>query len=132
MPRKQPFKKQPFEVLKQNEVSANLYEGMLTSEIYYTMTDKQKTLLTYMKLQMYAEHKKPVPNDKTTFSFNRHKWLEKYHIYSSDNGAFYRDRDVLIERGFIELIQSGKITRSKNIYRFSDKWKYIQNTERNG
>lgn len=125
MSSKKTFKKQPFEVLRQNEVSANLYEGMLTSEIYYTMTDKQKILLLYMKLQMYAERKKPIPDDKSTFTFPRNKWLEKYHIYSSDNSSFYRDRDVLLERGFIELVRSGKNTRTKNIYRYSDKWKYI-------
>ena len=48
-------------------------------------------------------------------------WKTTYKLYTN-NKSFYEDRDALIERGFIEIVETGKITRTKNIYKFSDSW----------
>jgi hypothetical protein len=53
---------------------------------------------------------------------NKSKWKDLYKIYKSDNGQFNKDIKELIEGGFIELIETGKLTRTKNIYMLSDKW----------
>jgi hypothetical protein len=57
------------------------------------------------------------------FVFPKTLWLNKYHL-CSNNVQFNKYCDELIERGFIELYQSGKNTRTPNVYKYSDKWQH--------
>ena len=117
-----------------NDTSANLYMSMLTSPAYFKLSNGAVRLYNYCKAQLYAEKRKPVPQIRQLnetqlsycFTMNKSKWLNLYHIYNSDNGQFYKDMEQLIELGFVELVESGKTNRSKNIYMLSDKWKEIR------
>lgn len=121
--RRTPYQKKLFESDgSSSDVSANIYRSMLESPAWFDLSAQQKTLYVYCKLQFYAEKKKPT-DDPATFTMNRGKWLEKYHLYNPGNErAFYRDMTALIEHGFITCVESGAVTRTKSVYRFSSMW----------
>lgn len=114
-----------------NDTSANIYLSMLVSPAWLALTKNAQILYVYCKSQYYAERRKPIPqirqlNDtqlKRCFTMNKSKWLDVYHIYNSEYGQFYKDMAMLVEQGFIEVVESGKSNRTKSIYMFSDKWR---------
>lgn len=120
---------------KQNssDVSANIYVSMLMSDAWRVLTDGAKVLYLYCKAQYYAEKKKPKPQQTNPlklneeqlnrcFTMNKSKWKDLYEIASNQN-QFTKNMQMLIDYGFIELIENGKITRTKSIYMLSDKWR---------
>lgn len=119
------------------DVSANIYLSMLMSQAWHNLTLKQKELYLYCKAQYFGESKtesehktnneieKDVnANLQIRFTMNKSKWCEIYHLYS-DGGQrhFYKDIKSLVDNGFIKVVESGKTSRTKNIYEFSDKWR---------
>ncbi len=67
--------------------------------------------------------------DINKFWFNRKIYKDKYGLYSNDN-QFYKDRDELIKKGFIEQVKGGYTTRDKTVYKYSCRWKtYAPNKE---
>lgn len=113
-----------------SDTSANIYISMLTSESWQALSKNAQVLYLYCKAQYYAEKQKPKPaiitlseqQQKQTFTMNKSKWQSLYKIYKSDNGQFNKDMQMLIDYGFVEVLQSGQNTRSKSIYLLSDKW----------
>lgn len=93
-----------------------------------------------------ARHRKTKKESKKAdskageFFFNHMRWKkykqgkepktmpEKYnYALYSDEKSFYKDRDTLIERGFIKLIATyAKGSKEKNLYAFDDKWKFYK------
>lgn len=129
--RKESYVKKPFESdCTSKDTSANIYVSMLMSENWQKLSKNAQILYVYCKAQYYAEKTKPKPfhrqlteqEQKQCFTMNKSKWKDLYKIYKSDNGQFNRDIKELIESGFIELVETGKLTRTKNIYMLSDKW----------
>lgn len=87
-----------------------------------SLKPRAKVLYLYMKAQYYGVKEKNKPEQNPLyFVFNQAMWKTTYKLYTN-NKSFYEDRDALIERGFIEIVETGKITRTKNIYKFSDSW----------
>jgi len=113
---------------KSSDTSANIYESMLVSEAWHTLTPSQQRLYICCKAQYYAEKQKPATEENPNgsilyFTMNRYKWSTKYQLYKDNNrAAFYRDMEALIEKGFVRCVESGRNTRTKSIYAFSDKW----------
>lgn len=125
------YVKKPFESnCTSSDTSANIYVSMLMSENWQKLTKNAQILYVYCKAQYYAEKQKPKPRyiilseqeQRQCFTMNKSKWKDLYNIYSSDNGQFNKDIKQLIEYGFIELVESGWGTRTKNIYMLSNKW----------
>ena len=87
--------------------------SMLMSDAYFQLTDRAKILYLYMI--DYA-------NGKKRYTFPK-------SIYSKimTNETFKKKKLELINLGFIEEIQNGKNTRTKNVYEFIDTWKTIKN-----
>ena len=112
-----------FESIGGQTLSANLYASMLQSKAYKSLSNGARTLYTFMKLQYYGA-KGIKDHDKTDFYFNWALANKTYSLYTN-NTQFKKDRDMLVEYGFIEVVENGKSSRTKNIYRFSDKWKII-------
>lgn len=114
-----------------NDTSANIYMSMLMSESWHNLTKNQQILYVYCKAQYYAEKKKPKPmirqlteeELKLCFTMNKSKWCNLYNIYA-DGGQtrFKADMNKLIENGFIELVENGRTSRTKSIYKFSNLW----------
>lgn len=124
MSRKPPkYVKKPFESdCSSYDVSANIYNSMLTAPAWLDLTASQQRLYIYCKLQYYAEKRKP-NNDTAQFTMNQNKWCVKYQLYKTTNAkGFYRDMEALIDHGFIACVESGRATRTKSIYKFSSSW----------
>lgn len=122
---------------KKEDRSANIYYSMLMSNAWRKLTGNQKELYLFCKLQQFGEstnfedHATQLekdgnekPNISDRFTMNKSKWCDLYKLYSEQNAKrFYKDINALIENGFIDKIQSGYNTKTKNIYKFSDRWK---------
>ena len=123
-PRK--YDKKAFEsTLVSWDTSANIYESMLLSPAWIDLTANQQRLYLYCKAQYYAEAKRPNTWESFWFTMNRAKWCSKYKLYASTNQAgFQRDRDALINHGFIFVVRNGKLTREKTIYALWDMWRF--------
>lgn len=124
--KKQQYQKKSFESdLSSNDTSANIYMSMLLSPAWQDLSSKQKELYLCCKAQYYGQSgKRAVDNtDNTKFYLNKALWCGVYKVYSNSNqNSFYKDIGVLIEHGFIKRLESGKITRTKNRYQYSNKW----------
>ncbi len=109
---------------------ARIYESMFESKAFMDLTKNQRLLYLYMKKQLYAKRKPQADypeieqfKGESLFYFNLAA-AEKYGLYSrTNNKQFYKDKDVLIDHGFIECVSNGRCTRSKSIYKFSGNWK---------
>lgn len=110
----------PFESVGGNKLSANIYVTMLQSPAYLTLSGNAAKLYNYMKLQYFGA-KNISEHPAEDFVFNWGMASKTYPLYTNKK-QFYKDRDMLIEHGLIEVVECGKNTRTKNIYRFSDKW----------
>ena len=121
--RKKPYEKKSFESAgTPSDTSANIYMSMLLSPAWLNLTANQQRLYLYCKAQYYGEKNKH-NGDLLTFTMNRSKWGKLYQLYALTNQAgFYRDRDALIEHGFIRVVVGGSNTRKKTIYAYSDMW----------
>ena len=122
--RKSEYVKQPFESdCSRSDTSANVYDSMLRSAAWIDLKPSAQALYFVCKSQYYAEKRKPIISDRTSFTMNQGKWADTYKLYRKDNSkAFYRDMAALIEHGFIDCAESGANTRTKSIYRFSSRW----------
>lgn len=114
---------------------AQLYESQLQSPAFMSLTARQKILWVYVKSQLYGKAKprqadyEGLQIDDNCFYFN-HALAVRYGLYAkSSRREFYNDMKVLCDRGFIEVVSSGKNTRTKSVYRFSCQWKYWKDNE---
>lgn len=118
--RKQKYVPKPFESVAGKSLSANIYASMIQSKAWEHLTNNARVLYLYMKLQYYGA--KSVPDhSEDCFYFNTGLIKKTYRLYTN-MAQFRRDRDQLIDKGFITVVESGKNTRTKAIYQFSDKW----------
>ena len=132
MQKKKKYQKKEFESTGASyDVSANIYLSMIKSEAWQALTKNQRLLYLYLKMQYYSQKRKPNKDDKSMFYFNQTKWMNEYQLYSVGNKkSFYNDMEQLIIKGFIDCVSSGKTTREKSIYRYSNRWQnYNKNNE---
>ena len=108
------------------EPFAAIYASMIGSEAWEALTNNAKVLYIYMKLQLFGNRKDHLPEGQ--FYFNRATYSKTYNLYKNQT-QFYVDKDLLIKYGFIDEIENGKTTRTKNIYQFSDRWQSIDISE---
>ena len=125
-----PYQKKAFESTGvSSDTSANIYMSMLLSPAWKALSSQQKVLYLCCKSQYYGEKRKPKTEESpegclTYFTMNKSKWCSLFELYKDNNRAgFYRDKEALIKNGFIVCVQSGKNTRTKSIYGFSDEWR---------
>ena len=92
------------------------------SEAWGQLSNNARVLYLYMKMQLFGGKRDGLPEGQ--FYFNRSTYTKTYRLYSNQN-QFYKDRDLLIAYGFIDMIESGKNTRTKAVYQFSDRWQRV-------
>ena len=101
---------------------------MLLHPSFQDLTARQQVLYVHMRSQEFGGHDKDSiaarnAYGKDCFIFNQSMWQDLFRLYKPGNQtAFYRDRDELILHGFIDCIEDGRNTRTKSVYRFSDRW----------
>lgn len=105
------------------DVSANIYSSMMQSQAWRNLTPNAIRLYLYMKLQLYGQ-KSISGYGEEYFYFNKAMWRDTYPIYTNQ-AQFYKDRDLLVKNGFIEIVEHGQNTRTKAIYKLSDRWQDI-------
>lgn len=123
MAKKQKYKPYDFQKSGSSNLSATIYASVLESPAFLSLPLSARALFVYMQLQLYGQ--RAVDDDETIFFFNRALWLSRYKLYKKWE-QFDRDRRQLIQHGFIEEVENGSNTRTKNKYKFSDKWKQWQ------
>lgn len=83
--------------------------SFMASEPVRGLSGNAYKILCYMKIASAG---------KRQFKFP----YSKYKSYMAKS-TFFRSRDELIEKGFLEIVQNNKNLRQANIYCFSEKWK---------
>ena len=126
MARKKKTKAEKYEAIpngKGSNVFAALYASMLQHPKWIKLSDKQKNLYTYMKLQKYGgNNNRPDGAFNDTFYFNWGLASRTYQLYQKNKQGFYADIKALVDAGFIDRIENGRTTRTKSIYKYSDRW----------
>jgi hypothetical protein len=117
--------------MKRTDTQTRLYESMLISKAFITLTPKQQILYVYCKAQFYGKSKPKneeefkelgLYQDESMFYMNL-RVVKLYGLYTdSTHSNFYKDMGKLIEHGLIQRVMSGKY-KKKSIYKFSDGWK---------
>lgn len=105
---------------------SKIYSNMLTSPAWCDLTGAQKALYIACRDQEMRPHPRvtDTPADDQLFNMNRALYVGRYKLYKSNNlKGFFRDMRELVRHGFISVYRSGKNTRQKSIYSYSDKWK---------
>ena len=127
---KQTYERQSFETKKPGkqtgEPFAAIYSSMLGSDAWGQLSNNARVLYLYMKMQLFGGKRDGLPEGQ--FYFNRGTYMKTYNLYKNPN-QFVKDRDLLIYWGFIDCIEHGKTTRTKNIYQFSDRWQKVEPEE---
>lgn len=124
--KKRAYTKKPFESSGvSSDTSANIFHSMMISAAFQSLTAPQQILYVWMKDQMYQQKRHP-ENNPEMFYFNR-AIQRKYGIKNPTQ--FCKDRDALIEKGFIKVVESGANTRTKDIYKYSDMWRKYGTSE---
>lgn len=108
------------------EPFAAIYASMIGGEAWEALTNNARILYFYMKLQLFGGNKNGLPEGQ--FYFNRSTYTKTYDLYTNQT-QFYTDKDLLIRYGFIDEIENGRTTRTKNIYSFSDRWQSVDIAE---
>ena len=130
MARKPKYKPKSFESTgSSKDTSANIYESMLTHPAFLALTKNQRFLYVCCKAQYYGKRKpgrdhpevKDLQSDNH-FYFSRYDAIKYGITKGKGNTEFYKDLKALEDRGFIDKVVSGKATKSKSIFRFSDRW----------
>lgn len=109
----------------QNRIYARIFASMINSPAWKKLSRGAMALYLIMKLQEQGQARIPEHNYLTDFYFNEAMFTKVYPLYTNRK-TFRKERQELIDNGFIEYILKGKNTREKSIYRFSDKWKEIK------
>lgn len=126
MARKKKQKAEKYETIpnaKGSSVFARLYATMLTHPRWIGLSDRQKILFAYMKLQEYGgKGNRPDENDTEKFYFNWALASKTYHLYKKNKTGFYSDIKALDEAGFIDILENGRSSRTKSVYKYSDRW----------
>lgn len=121
--RKPKWKPLDFETIGDKKLSATIYAAMIQSDAWTQLSNNARVLYLYMKLQYFGVKQEDKPRgQQDLFYFNKAMATKTYGLYTN-MAQFRKDRDMLLEYGFIEEVEKGKNTRTKSIYRFSDKWK---------
>lgn len=118
--RKTKHKPRLFEKRGNSNLSCVLYAEMLQSPAWYQLSNNAKVLYSYMKLQLYGQKDKPQER-QDCFVFNKAMYTKTYPLFKNGE-QFNKHCHELIQYGFIEEVENGHTTRTKNIYRYSDKW----------
>ena len=123
MARRKQYIPKPWESVDGNRLSANIYASMISSHAWEQLSKNARLLYMYMKFQYYGAKNIP-EHPATDFVFNWALASKTYKLYTNYK-QFENDRNMLIKYGFIDEVENGKTTRTKSIYRYSDRWQSL-------
>lgn len=112
-----------FESTKSNGRFVKIAWDMLQSKAWSELTLSQRGLYFEIKAEYLPEKSVKgviLPANDKNIMFPSSKWKP---LYKGNQRKWQEDRKALIEKGFIRLVESGRTTRTPNIYELSDDWK---------
>lgn len=110
--RKVPF--QPWESKADNGVEKRYFRlgaSIMASEAMRSLSSSAFKIYCYMRIESAGKREFRFPHCK-------------YRTFMS-KPTFFKARDELVEKGFIEIIKNNRNRRMANVYSFSEKWKEI-------
>ena len=115
----------PFESRNDHGQFTKITIDMIKSKAWEHLSLRQRGLYVTMKAlynpKIYTAGIN-VKESNEQFTFPKEAWGP---LYNNNGRAWRLDLAALINYGFINLAESGWTTRTKNVYRFSDRWKKI-------
>lgn len=135
MANKRPKKYKPrnYETPSSNDIYFPMHHLLMSSPAFMDLKKGQQSLYMWMRHQIYAcpalHEKTPklkykeegLFQDNKYFFFSEYYWKTKYKLYTNKN-QFYKDRDALIEHGFIRIASNGKMQKTQTVYEFTSNW----------
>lgn len=112
---------QPFERIGADPQFALFYKSMVTAPKWKKLSKSARLLYFYMKFEYFSKNTVEYPDNMEIFYFNE-SLFKHYELYT-DKRQFRKDRQQLVDNGFIEVVEDNHLRRKKNIYKFSDRWK---------
>lgn len=120
-----------------HESFAPMYHSQLVSPAYMELSDSAKALLTVCKdVRRFSlsrtqggSYPQAPKDDPLCFYMNR-ALVKQYGSGWTSPNKFMRAMRELVLHGFVEVVEIGSTTRTKNIYRFSTKWQKLKPDER--
>lgn len=100
---------------------AAIYMSMVESVAWQELSKPQRELYRCMKHEHHNSRNRPVKSDLLCFCFNWTMYSQKYKL-GKNKQQFAKDKDALIERGFITCEEPGANTHTNAVFRFSDRW----------
>lgn len=105
---------------------SRIFSDMLKSAPWHDLDAAARNLYVCCKDQFFYQdaHPKITDNAETNkyyFYMNRGMWQKTYDLFKS-KATFYKAMKALVTHGFVEVYRSGWNTRTKSIYRYSNKW----------
>lgn len=111
------------------DTTTRLFESMLLSDAFTTLTPKQQILYVYCKAQFYGKRK---PRDDygkmglfqgEEYFYLSLQMVKAYGLYTDSTHAnFYRDMTALEKHGLIKKVSAGQY-KKKSVYQYSGDWK---------
>ncbi|MCL2810688.1 MAG: hypothetical protein FWD25_02230 [Clostridia bacterium] len=122
MPKKKLPTHESFEATNAHGQFAKITVSMMSSLAWKSLKPSQMGLYLLFKAK-YTRYRNGDDNRRNiSFPFSEYKRIETY----SNQRTFWRDLDALIDRGFIEVVESGRMIggqKKASIYGLSDAWK---------
>lgn len=112
-----------WEARKEKEKFVSLSLSLLNSEAWNDLSYRARALYIELKTRYYRkrDHGRIIETNQNDIHFTRE---EQKSFYGYDDGKiFIKDRDALIEHGFIRTSECNAHRRLPNKYGFCDKWK---------
>ena len=114
---------QPFEANNLRGRFAKICHDMMDSPAWKNLSLRQQGLYLAFK-KRYCQKKEMgevISSNQDMIKFPKSEFMKIY----GDDRTFRKDLKALIENGFIHLVESGRPTRTPNLYGFSERWKTI-------
>lgn len=112
---------------------AQIYESVLRGGAFQSLAPRVQMLYVYTRMQEVGKRKpnrelKNTPVEELVksedcFFFPLNVAAQYTNRYNSKPSSLYKDMRTLEKYGFIDIVVSGKNTRTKSVYRYSDRWK---------
>ncbi len=102
-----------------------LYDDLLDSPAFHDLTAREKVLLIFCRRESHGRAMAEGEHDERLFYMNKSLRTTIHELYKpSDTRQFEHDMAALIAHGFVDLVKSGYETRTKSLYRLSDRWNH--------
>ncbi|MEA4998907.1 MAG: hypothetical protein VB087_05890 [Candidatus Limiplasma sp.] len=127
MPKTKRATHQAFEGYSERGQFTKICRDMMQSKAWQVLNLRQQGLYLLLKSKYTQKvtHGIIEKTNRDNISFPKSEWTEYYGDYRT----FSHDMELLVNLGFIRIVERGKCTRTPNIYGFTTGWKEYPNVK---